>query len=415
MSLQSHEAPARRSRRASNVADQHSAPGWHRIAPKLYLRVREGEGGNLQKSWVYRAKLHGKPRRWTLGDAAEMSAAQALDKAREYKIEVDAGREPGGILRPMNAAGVRIAKYLDVVDEFCAKATAGMRAERTKREFKQQLVALNTGELAKLTLDQIEPDHLEAVLRPKWLSAPVQSRRVRVNLFNLFEFARAKGYRPKGKENPATRATLLELLPRQPRHRKKHYAAMPYEDVPTFAAKVANDLAMSAKGLRFMLWTVARTIEVRRATWSQIDFERAVWVIPEDKMKGYRKHRVPLSEGCMAFLRKQHETRRGPYVFPGVKGGQMSSFAMLARLWAMGYRGEITNHGFRSSFKEWGRVNHPHDRELVELSLSHLFGDETERAYGRDDLLEQRRPLMQAWDDYLMGWSAKREPLKLAA
>ena len=59
-----------------------------------------------------------------------------------------------------------------------------------------------------------------------------------------------------------------------------------------------------------------------------------------------------------------------------------------------------TPHGFRSSFKDWAR-NHDVDETLSEFALAHVEGSATVRAYAHDDLLDKRRPVMQAWADYV--------------
>ena len=55
-------------------------------------------------------------------------------------------------------------------------------------------------------------------------------------------------------------------------------------------------------------------------------------------------------------------------------------------------------HGFRSSFKDWAR-HRDVDELLSEFALAHLEGSPTVGVYARDDLLEKRRPVMQAWAD----------------
>jgi integrase len=60
-------------------------------------------------------------------------------------------------------------------------------------------------------------------------------------------------------------------------------------------------------------------------------------------------------------------------------------------------RGELTAHGFRSSFRDWAaeRTNFP--RSVCEAALAHSLRDKTEAAYNRTDLFERRRELMALW------------------
>src|SRR5262249_14805923 len=60
-------------------------------------------------------------------------------------------------------------------------------------------------------------------------------------------------------------------------------------------------------------------------------------------------------------------------------------------------RGDLTTHGFRSSFRDWisERTNFP--SEVAEMALAHVVGSKVEAAYRRGDMFEKRRRLMQQW------------------
>ena len=87
-------------------------------------------------------------------------------------------------------------------------------------------------------------------------------------------------------------------------------------------------------------------------------------------------------------------------VFPGAGAGRpLSNMAMLMLLRRMG-RGDLTAHGFRSSFRDWVAEATAFPRELAEAALAHVNGDKTEAAYQRGDLLAKRRGMMEAWAAY---------------
>ena len=116
--------------------------------------------------------------------------------------------------------------------------------------------------------------------------------------------------------------------------------------------------------------------------------------------KADREHRVPLSDAAIAILEKMREMRDGDFVFPGGKAGRpLSNMAFLMLLRRMG-RGDLTAHGFRSTFSDWcsERTNFP--AEVREMALAHTVGDKVEAAYRRGDLFEKRRLLMNAWAEY---------------
>jgi integrase len=73
--------------------------------------------------------------------------------------------------------------------------------------------------------------------------------------------------------------------------------------------------------------------------------------------------------------------------------------ALLMLLRRMG-KGELTAHGFRSTFRDWADDSTTFQREIVEAALAHIIGDKAEQAYRRGDALEKRRKLVEAWGAY---------------
>jgi integrase len=115
-------------------------------------------------------------------------------------------------------------------------------------------------------------------------------------------------------------------------------------------------------------------------------------------MKAGKEHRVPLSDAAIAVLEEMREVRQaGGFVFPGGKARRpISNMAMAMTLRRMG-RGELTVHGFRSSFRDWAAERTGFPAEVAEMALGHAVSDKVEAAYRRGDLFEKRRQLMQAW------------------
>jgi len=114
-------------------------------------------------------------------------------------------------------------------------------------------------------------------------------------------------------------------------------------------------------------------------------------------MKGAREHRVPLSDAALAIIKAMAETRESEFVFPGAQPGRpLSNMSMLMLLRRLD-RGDLTIHGFRSTFRDWAaeRTNFP--AEVAEMALAHAVGDKVEAAYRRGDLFEKRRQLAEAW------------------
>ena len=126
-------------------------------------------------------------------------------------------------------------------------------------------------------------------------------------------------------------------------------------------------------------------------------------VIPAERMKAKRDHRIPLTSEAVAILRPLYENRVSDYAFPGQRPGKpLSGMAMEMLLRRMKIE-NATVHGFRSTFRDWCGDKTEFAREVAEAALAHKFGSDVEQAYRRGDALEKRRRLMQAWADYCTG------------
>jgi len=172
---------------------------------------------------------------------------------------------------------------------------------------------------------------------------------------------------------------------------------LPYDELADFIAELRGQEGIASRALEFLILTAARTGEVIGARWDEIDLGEKMWVVPAARMKAGREHRVPLSAAVAGILEEMKKIRESDFVFPGGKKGKpLSNVAMLAVLKRIG-RGDLTNHGFRSSFRDWAaeRTNFP--REVAEMALAHTVGDKVEAAYRRGDLFQKRRQLMDAW------------------
>jgi integrase len=172
---------------------------------------------------------------------------------------------------------------------------------------------------------------------------------------------------------------------------------------------------VGAAALQFTILTAARTGEVIGARWSEIGVTEAVWTVPAERMKAHRLHRVPLTAPALAVLQRMEPGRPvdgDGYVFPGGRRGQPLSNMSLAAVLKRMRRGELTVHGFRSTFRDWAAEATHYPREVAEAALAHTLRDKVEAAYRRGDLFEKRRRLMDEWAVYCGGQSARLEPIE---
>lgn len=151
--------------------------------------------------------------------------------------------------------------------------------------------------------------------------------------------------------------------------------------------------SLAAIALELTILTACRTSEVLEAKWDEIDLEKAIWVIPKERMKAGHAHRIPLSKRAVELLRGLPQV--SPFVFPGYKPGKpLSGMAMEMQLRRMD-RNDITVHGFGSTFRDWASEQTSFPHETAEHALAHRISDKAEAAYRRGDQFEKRRELMK--------------------
>ena len=168
--------------------------------------------------------------------------------------------------------------------------------------------------------------------------------------------------------------------------------------------KASKRASRSSKlALEFLILTAARSAEVRKATWDEIDLVGAMWTVPAERMKANREHRVPLSGRALEVLREAAELSDGSgLVFPGTREGRPISENTHAKLLReLGFA--AVTHGFRSSFRDYAAEQTHMPHAVMEAALAHTVKNKAEAAYARSDLFNKRRALMDAWAQYLMG------------
>ena len=171
--------------------------------------------------------------------------------------------------------------------------------------------------------------------------------------------------------------------------------------MPAFMAELREQRGFAPRALELTILTACRTGEVLGARWDEIDLAVRAWVIPATRMKSGKPHRVPLSNATMALLEALPREVKSPFVFPGARRRRpLSNMALLMLLRRMGH-GDVTAHGFRSSFRSWAAEVAHAPRELAEMCLAHAVGNEVEQAYMRGDMLERRRNLAASWAEFL--------------
>jgi integrase len=379
----------------ANVLTKNLAPGRHADGGNLYLSVSKAGA----KRWVFLYRgANSRPIEMGLGAVRDVPLAKAREKAAEARALLADGKDPLEIRRTERA----VPTFGEAADELIES----MRPSWKNKKHAEQWVMTLTHyaqPIREKRVDDVQTEDVLQILRPLWQAKPETAARVRGRMERVLDAARAQGHR-KG-ENPARwRGHLDLILPRRTKLSRGHHAAMPYASVPAFVMMMRQRLTMSNLALEFTILTTARSGEAREMVWTEVDRPDAVWTVPPERMKEGREHRVPLSARALEILDLASRIagkRQSEFVFPGTKPGRPLSDMSLTMALRRNGHGRFTPHGFRSSFRDWCGDETDFAREVAEAALSHLVGDDSERAYRRSDALDKRRRLMNAWAAYL--------------
>jgi integrase len=382
---------------SKRVARLLKQPGRYHDGHGLHLQVT----GPRNASWLLRYQRHGRERWMGLGPVHTVTLAAARERARAARLSLLDGVDPLEARHAAKAAA-KLSTARKLTFEAAARAyhKANEGTWRSSQHSTQWLRSLEkfafpvigAVEVAAIT----KPDVLR-VVEPIWHTRTVTADRVRNRIEAILDWAMARDHRPEG-ANPARWTGFLDkVLPAAKKIAKPtHFAALPYDDLPVFMAKLRRDHSIAALALQFAIMTSARSSEALDAVWSEIDLDKSLWVLPDRRMKGGREHRVLLSAPVIELLRALPREDSNPHVFIGGRAGGSVSNASVRRL-LMRLHDGITQHGFRSCFSDWAHERTGFDHHSIEISLAHKVGSDVEEAYRRGPMLAKRRQLMDAW------------------
>jgi integrase len=311
------------------------------------------------------------------------------------KAAVVAGRDPHLALRPPKAL---LQTFREAALQYVeTQAATGKSADAKRRQRLAQLKAYAFPALGKLQVQSINADEIAECLRPIWTSKPETARQVRSLIIRVLRSARPDGALFIGTLGPA----VSDRLPRQPE--KGRHDAMPYTGIPALIERLEDKGGMGALALRALIFTAARSGEIRGATWDEIDLQARVWTVPAGRMKAGKPHRVPLSPQAAAAFEAAKAIRRAgtDLVFPSGKGTPLSDMTLTKAMRDL--KEPYTVHGFRSSFRDWAAEQTSFPGEIAEAALAHAVPNAVEAAYRRTTFFDKRRELMDAWGRFASG------------
>ena len=369
----------------------------------LYLQV--GLGG--ARSWIYRFSLNGSEHYLGLGSVNAIPLKRARELAAEARQLRAEGIDPIKRRRDdrlaERIANAKTTTFAQCSAQYLAAHETEWRNPKHRQQWRNTLAAYVMPTLGLMPVQAIDTDLVLKVVEPIWKEKPETASRVRGRIESILDWATARELRQG--ENPARwRGHLEHLLPAKTKiGAVEHYPALPYDEIGAFMANLRRRPSISARCLEFTILTAARTSEAISAHWDELDLDAGIRTIPGARMKGSLEHKVPLAPRVVRLLRELHKHRAGEYVFSGTKLGQPLSNQTMLKLLGLMDRGDLTVHGFRSTFTDWAHEQTSFPGIVIDMALAHKISDKVEAAYRRGDLFDKRRKLMEAWADFCGG------------
>ncbi|WP_153133395.1 tyrosine-type recombinase/integrase [Dechloromonas hortensis] len=377
----------------------------------LYLNITP----NGAKSWVFRYMKDGKATTLGLGRYPDISLANARIGAADLRKKTHLGHDPAAEKRAVAEATQFKALTFDEAATACIDSRKdGWKNAKHISQWRNTL-ATYCKEFSSKSVGEVTINDVEAALRPVWLKKTETATRVLARIVSVLGYAHDKGWREDDDAESWAKRLRERRLPSLPKKSKrvKHHPALPFDQVPAFMVALRNSNALGSRLLEFAILCASRSSEAREATWSEVDLDAALWVIPKERMKTGIEHRVPLSAQAVALLKALPPGNPADHVFPGKKTGKsLSDMTMTAFIrrqnknelkWKDENGEAITQHGFRSTFMDWAAETTPYPAAVADMALAHVISDKVRAAYQRGDLFEKRRALTQEWADYCTG------------
>lgn len=363
----------------------------------LYLHVMPAGA----KYWRLKYRLFDKEKVLALGVYPEVSLAEARSKRDDSRSKIREGLDPALVrLEQQQLAAFAQAQSFEKMALEWHKQQVGHWSDRHAQTVQYRLEKYIFPEIGAYPLTAIKPVIMLACLQKIDKTAPEMSRRMKRICSHVFKYAIATG---RTEHDPTYG---LECALRK--YKRGHYASITVDEFPEFLIKLHDYKTQIYRqtylAIHLMMLTFIRTQELVEARWSEIDFDKAMWIIPGERMKMGLPHIVPLSRQAVAILNELKDINgHRSFVFPSIPRPRrpMSKNTILQAIKRMGYAGRMTGHGFRSLalglLKE--KLGYSHD--VADRQLAHVPKSSVDRAYDRAQFLSQRIEMMQRYADYV--------------
>jgi integrase len=375
-------------------------------------KLADGEGLFLvikpsgSKYWRLRYFIAGKEKLLALGVYPEISLGDARDRRAQARKLLAAGKDPGEAKKEVKrVTALRSANAFETIAREWYEKRTHEWAPRSAKTMLSRLEQHILPKLGERPVTEITPPEVLEMARVVEARGNLETaRRVMQICGQVFMYAIATG-RAERNPVPDLRGALKTPV-------AKHYSFLVASDLPDYLKKLKtyDGSVQTRLALRLLLLTFVRTQELRGAQWAEIDWDKADWRIPAERMKMNELHIVPLSKQAIAVLRElQRHSANRPYLFPNEHNPAtfMSENTMLYALYRMGYHSRTTAHGFRSTASTILN-EHGFRADVIERQLAHCERDSVRAAYNHAQYLPERRKMMEWWADYLDELAAKK-------
>jgi integrase len=395
-------------------------PGMHAVGgvPGLFLKIVPPNS----KYWVLRATMpDGRRGQHGLGPYPRVPLADAREAATDVLRSIRKGADPieakraarQEAQREREASAAKQVTFKDAAERYIEYRASRWRNDRSATAWESSIRMWAYPSIGHLAVADVERAHIRALLEPMWTNDEsgrlVTAMRLRGRIEKILDYAMMSGWRPEG-PNPAVWKGKLEHVLTDPAELRKlkpveHHPRVPEAELYGFMAEVRATFGIGARCLEFLTLTGVRSGEVRGARWSEIDLNKAMWSIPGERMKIGKPHMVPLSTQAVALLKALPRFVDSDVVFPSPRANrELCDATLLEIMRRMVAKGTITQgvpHGLRGSLRTWAGDN-GFAPEVAEAALAHTVGNNSvERAYLGTTYYDRRKPLMQAWADFL--------------
>lgn len=362
----------------------------------LYLFVQP----NGSKWWRFRYQFDRREKMLSFGTYPEVSLASARDKRAAARKLVAEGIDPS-VQRKADKVTAAIAAnntFAAAAQDYLGKLKEEGRSAATLKKNKWLLEDL-AAPLAKRPVTEIKPAEILALLKALERAGKRETaHRLRGTIGSTFRYAIAN---LKAEQDP-TYALRGALLQPQVQHRAAITDELQLGGL-MLSVEQYRGRTVVGPALQFIAYTLCRPGEARLMRKKEVNWIKAIWTIPAERMKMRRPFQIPLSKQALAVLRVVWDDSR-EFVFPSQSSllKPMSDNTFNKALRIMGYDGQMhVAHGFRTSASTIMNERHMAPPDVIEVALAHQEENEVRRIYNRAQYIKERTVLMQEWADLL--------------